>query len=1006
MKDKSNNLLLERLKRENERLRLENANLKKHLQQKVNKQSIHKKYKTGNSTNDYTPHLTSNASNQFAELLDNYADISVCGFNATGNIIFWNNASEQIFGYSKMEALNKNIYDLIIPFPLQSNFKKRIKDLSSPSDNNSAASHDDLMIDKNGEMVHVLSNLNCLENKPGEYSLYLTSIKLEEVDKKNSLLIEKDHHSNIIFTLGFNSLKSKTLEDCFHNMFEALKKAVPDAIIVVTKFTGSENKAKIAHIHGGEKSIFKSLSDLIGFDITKKTFQRVRDDYYEPLRLRKLEGGFEKLMLAGGAPPFFLKQMKRIAKIEDTYTINISALESSFGNIAILTKRKNTVVNSQLIEAIVFQSAVAMKQVENNLQIQESRSRFEKILNNLPQFVSYVNKDLVYTFANKTYEVKFNLPLNGMIGKKLIDVIGEKAFNKTIKYIERVFRGEQIKYMEKLKYQNGEDLFIEGRLIPDYSNGEVVGYYGVLTDLTDIYNSRDAVAKSEEKYRLLFENSSLGIFHTDKDGLITQYNDSFLKITGFAAEQIEGVNMYDFPISKISLSLNKVFAGIPVTIETELLNPGNANNIPLKVLLSPYFESGNISGVTGIMEDLTSQKKKNELEKKVAVAEESARFKQNFLANMSHEIRTPLTGILGMIDIMEMHVKEDEIKRYIHILRQSGESLREIINQILDFSKIEAGKTQLKKKPFRFDNLQVQTKNLFKTICKKPIQLIFERDPEIPEYLNGDLSRIMQIINNYVSNAVKFTENGTIRVKFENQEKSDDQTTIKVSVKDTGIGIDDAKIKTLFNPFHQIEQDDIRKYDGTGLGLSICFELAKLHGGTTGVKSKKGSGSEFWFSFKAGMVPGEQWMHRNETEPPVNGLSTDKMLNKFQGLRVLFAEDKKVNQQVVKLMLNSLGIKNIIIASDGEEATRFFKPGAYDLILMDIQMPVMDGVSATNYLRKEFTDLPPIVGLSANAFEGDREKYINMGMDDYLTKPVKKEDFVKLIQNLNLKISR
>jgi len=386
---------------------------------------------------------------------------------------------------------------------------------------------------------------------------------------------------------------------------------------------------------------------------------------------------------------------------------------------------------------------------------------------------------------------------------------------------------------------------------------------------------------------------------------------------------------------------------------------------------------------------------KNELKARLEEIEKQSeiiRFKQNFVANMSHEIRTPLTGILGMVDILGQSQLSIEQKEYVNILKYSGENLREIINQVLDYSKIEAGKILLNKKVFNFNDLIIQAKKLFQNLSSDSIKFETHIDSQISTFISADKNRITQIINNLISNSIKFTLKGTITLKAEkiNIPVPDNEICIKISIIDSGIGIKPEKQKTLFRPFAQIHESDHREYDGTGLGLAICKELAVMHGGDIGVDSQYGQGSTFWFTFIA------QTAEKTEEIASPNLTSDNKDL---KSLRILMAEDKIVNQKVMKLLLTSFG-HHIEIVDNGEEAVNRFQPDKFDLILMDIQMPVMDGITATEQLRAKYDILPPIVGLSANAFEGDREKYIALGLDEYITKPLKKDDFLEVVKRV------
>lgn len=384
------------------------------------------------------------------------------------------------------------------------------------------------------------------------------------------------------------------------------------------------------------------------------------------------------------------------------------------------------------------------------------------------------------------------------------------------------------------------------------------------------------------------------------------------------------------------------------------------------------------------------------LHQEIEIARKSVEFKQNFLANMSHEIRTPLTGILGMAELLNKTSLSEEQKDYLETLQHSGENLRETINLVLDYSKIEAGKVKLKEESFLLNDLISDAEKLFLSLTShKGLEFFAGSESGLPDYVKADKQRISQVLNNLLSNAVKFTSTGSVKVKISQLEpipvlENENSLMIKVEVTDTGKGISDEEQENLFKPFFQAEQDYNRAFEGTGLGLSISKELATMLGGEIGLNSKPGMGSTFWFTFKA--ERSEKVHIEKKVRFPENGTVQSV-------LKILLVEDKKVNQKVVKLLLKGMGHK-VDVFENGLQAVDNYKPGLYDLILMDIQMPVMDGITATKKLRMKFGNLPPIIGLSANAFEGDREKYMDKGMDEYLTKPVKETDFRNLLEKL------
>ncbi len=425
----------------------------------------------------------------------------------------------------------------------------------------------------------------------------------------------------------------------------------------------------------------------------------------------------------------------------------------------------------------------------------------------------------------------------------------------------------------------------------------------------------------------------------------------------------------------------------------------------MKLGASDYLvkEIGFISLLPGILERVfrnietevllrKEQESRAILEKEIEIARNTLLFKQKFLASISHEIRTPLTGVIGTIELLEKTGLDDRQFDLINTLRQSSENLSEIIDQVLDYSRIEAGRVNLNKTGFCIDEFVQEIEGVFNSLCRKPVIFNTLVEKNFPVSIIADEKRILQIVNNLLVNAVKFTEQGEITLEIRLGKKTNENAhLIEFSVSDTGIGISEENLKNIFTPFSQFHQIESPDYSGTGLGLSICKELVELHGGRIEAESKVGKGSTFRFYIEAEI---------SDTKSLMKGKPNQIKVNNKKSLRVLLVEDKLINQKVINLLLTALGHK-VIIAGNGSEALKKFRPGIFDLILMDIQMPVMDGITATRMLRDKYkNELPPVVGLSANAFEGDRERYLNQGMDDYLTKPVRSDDFITLIDKI------
>ena len=463
----------------------------------------------------------------------------------------------------------------------------------------------------------------------------------------------------------------------------------------------------------------------------------------------------------------------------------------------------------------------------------------------------------------------------------------------------------------------------------------------------------------------------------DSSGNIITYNKTFVEYYKSKSDYL-GVNFFTFISADRQVDRFKYFESVlqtfkPVSFEDRSF--GKDWWITYYPILDKKLK---VDKVAVYARDITDQKKLFNLQKDLQVAEKSAQLKQQFLSNMSHEMRTPMNGIIGMTELLSKTELSEVQQDYLSTIQQSSESLLSLINDILDLARFESGKMPVNPENVEVKELEKKINNLFRhqaTANGLDFKVVFNSD--IPEVIVTDEKRLLQVIINLVGNAFKFTRVGEISLKAENYKKSGNRQYVKFIIEDTGIGIDKDYLNKIFDEFAQLDNSKTRKYEGSGLGLAISKRIVEVLGGEIGVDSEKGKGSKFWFTIRYDRVALESGFSKNALRSEIKPL----------GLNVLMVEDKLINRKVASLILKNMGC-DVDTAENGLEGVEKVMKNQYDVVLMDIQMPVMDGATAVKTIRKTHPKKPWIIGLSAEAMEGDAEKYMEIGMDDYLTKPL------------------
>ena len=568
----------------------------------------------------------------------------------------------------------------------------------------------------------------------------------------------------------------------------------------------------------------------------------------------------------------------------------------------------------------------------------------------------------------------------------------ENAIQRAIK------QGEPYDMEVRFITAKGKHLWINTMCRPIQENGKTVRLLGTFQDITEQRALQDEIMEREELLNKITSSAQDAIIVIDNHGNVVFWNSSAEKIFGYKKEEIAGKNFHNllvpgkyYEAHRMGFSKFKKCGqgnAVGTTIELDALRKGG-QNFPVELSLSSVNVKGEWHAV-GMIRDITERKEsERRIEEAIINAESANRAKSEFLANMSHEIRTPMNAILGFSEILEEQLREDPQKHeYIKGIRNSGKGLLGLINDILDLSKIEAGKLDINYEPINPFAIIEEIRQIFlaKT-SKKKLDFHIHVDPGLPQSLLFDETRLRQVLFNLIGNAVKFTSKGgvTVNVKSEDCNEEHSHVDISMEVIDTGIGIPEKELQLIFEPFRQKEGQSTRKYGGTGLGLSITQRLIGIMGGTMEVSSTPGKGSTFTV-----FLPEIQVAALSETTSEIEE-SQEKI--SFQNPRILLVEDIESNQKVIAGYLESQQI-NIVVAENGSIGVDKAREEHPDLILMDMQMPVMDGYEATRLIKKD-AQLKhiPVVALTASTMKSDEVKIANL-CEGYLRKPVTKAQLI------------
>lgn len=813
-------------------------------------------------------------------------------------------------------------------------------------------------------------------------SAKITKLILEEQSQGGHIVVFRDITSHVLLEKR-NMREKKNLE----NIFEYL----PDGMVMLSK------ELKVLRANQTFLKLFdQKLDDILNKRFGEATRCVWRNEFGCGNSFRcsicSLAGLVDRLARSGEVIKHerFQLHIEKNNRVE-YFWFNVSVMTVQYDeNIHFL------VILNDITESVYYEES-----------LKEARNMSLMLLDHLPVMIARYQSDLSCNFINKAFSAylgkalsltDLHLEINHLLPRQDLD-----RFSHALSEAFSTYKSSRMEL--SLKSSSGEFRYMSVWVLPIIEKD--TDKHGVMVVFLDIHEARLAqqmFLKSQNRYRLLFENLEVSLsYHQvirDDNGVIKDFK--IIEANSATQKFFKGLH-YDFSnkyISEINIIPKETKERLKFHFENVLqsnqsLHLSDIFFHPLNKWLDVSIYSPEPEYIIVLINDV-DYKKRAALELQAAKErlEEANKAKSSFLANMSHEIRTPLNGIVGMIDLTLLDTLTQEQKGNLRIAKDCVKSLLDIINDVLEFSKIEAGKLSIVPENTNIRELiDACVKPHYPHAESRGIDLILDYKSRLSPLLIADGKRLKQVLNNLISNAIKFTDVGQVRIEvLEEPKEGASGVNLSVLVKDTGIGIPNEKQSELFKSFSQVDDTYTRQHGGTGLGLVISKQLIELMGGSIIFSSQYGVGSTFGF-----VIPLEQGTGEIQDEN-----ANVETQDTFEGVRVLLVEDDKVNHIVMSKILEKMKVQ-VFFAENGEEAIEIFETECVDLILMDIQMPVMDGITATKRIReqellKENGGHVPIIALTAYALEGDEALFISSGMDGYISKPVHRQTLVRTLR--------
>jgi PAS domain S-box-containing protein len=627
---------------------------------------------------------------------------------------------------------------------------------------------------------------------------------------------------------------------------------------------------------------------------------------------------------------------------------------------------------------------------QRNEELAMGTERYRAIAENVTDVITRVAPDGTLRYVSPAIR-GFGYESSDLVGRSVFDFIHpDEVVDIQAAFTDALAAAGTSTVSFRVRRADGGYQWVElnSRVVANAGGGSLPEILTVIRDISERRQAEDSLRRSEQRFRALVENSLDLISVVNADGTSQYRSPANRRALGYSEDAAARIGPFellhpdDRPTLMAGLEAIRSAPGSTQSIEGRFRHADGSWRV-LEGTVTNLFHDPAVTGLIVNSRDVTDRKRAEaELQQAKNVADAANRAKSEFLANMSHEIRTPMNGIIGMTDLTLNTALTVEQREYLGMVRSSADSLLTVVNDILDFSKVEAGKLELDEQDFNLrESLSETLKTLGLRAETKGLALVGHIAADIPDVLVGDAGRLRQVLVNLVGNAIKFTARGEVTVRVAIESQSGDALQLHFAVTDTGIGIPAEKRQSIFQPFEQADGSTARRYGGTGLGLAISGHLVALMGGSIWVESELGAGSTFHFTVRFA-VSSRPWAERHPRSAPAP--------EEVRQLRILLAEDNAVNQELAKRLLEKRGHR-VTTTGNGSEALAALRDGSFDVVLMDVQMPGMDGFEATTAIRaqeRESGAHVPIVAMTAHAMKGDQERCLAAGMDGYVSKPI------------------